>query len=105
MNTSRSSPAPSLTIPDLRAAYRERRTTPIAVVQQLYARIAEHQDRGIWITLLPLERTLEQAELLAAREPASLPLYGIPFAIKDNIDLANVATTVACPAFAYTPTQ
>jgi allophanate hydrolase len=105
MNTSRSSPAPSLTIPDLRAAYRERRTTPIAVVQQLYARIAEHQDRGIWITLLPLERTLEQAELLAARDPASLPLYGIPFAIKDNIDLANVATTVACPAFAYTPTQ
>jgi allophanate hydrolase len=40
---------------------------------------------------------------LDGRTPAELPLYGIPFAIKDNIDLAGIPTTAACPAFAYTP--
>jgi allophanate hydrolase len=38
-------------------------------------------------------------------DPASLPLYGLPFAIKDNIDLANIPTTAGCPEFAYTPEQ
>jgi len=103
MNTSRPTSARSLAVTDLSAAYRERRTTPVAVVEELFARIAAHMNHGIWITLLPLQRVLEQAELLAGRDPASLPLYGIPFAIKDNIDLANVATTAACAAFAYTP--
>jgi len=52
---------------------------------------------------------LSEAELepylaaLDGRSPAELPLYGVPFAIKDNIDLAGVPTTAACPAFAYTP--
>jgi allophanate hydrolase len=40
---------------------------------------------------------------LSARRPESLPLYGIPFAIKDNIDLAGCATTAGCPDFAYLP--
>jgi allophanate hydrolase len=105
MNTSQPSSALSLTVADLSAAYRERRTTPLAVVDELLGRIASHTQRGIWITLRPPEHVLEQAELLAGRDPASLPLYGIPFAIKDNIDLANVPTTVACAAFAYTPAE
>jgi allophanate hydrolase len=105
MNTAMPNSASNLAVADLSAAYRERRTTPLVVVQELFARIAAHADRGIWITLLPRERVLEQAGLLAGREPASLPLYGVPFAIKDNIDLADVTTTVACPAFAYTPAE
>lgn len=40
---------------------------------------------------------------LEAMEPANLPLYGVPFAIKDNIDLAQIPTTAGCPEFAYTP--
>ncbi|UCU94354.1 allophanate hydrolase [Hydrogenophaga taeniospiralis] len=36
-------------------------------------------------------------------DPASLPLYGVPFALKDNIDLAHISTTAGCPEFAYTP--
>ena len=43
------------------------------------------------------------AKNLAGKDPASLPLYGIPFAIKDNIDLAGTPTTAGCPDFAFTP--
>jgi allophanate hydrolase len=95
--------ARSLCIADLSAAYRAGRTTPLAVVRELYARIAACPDPSVWITLLPIEQVLEQAQVLAACDPASLPLYGVPFAIKDNIDLADVRTTVACEAFAYLP--
>jgi allophanate hydrolase len=95
--------ARSLSICDLSAAYRSHRTTPVALVRELFARIAAHPDPAIWITLLPQEQVLEQAQVLAACNPATLPLYGIPFAIKDNIDLSDVPTTAACEEFAYRP--
>jgi allophanate hydrolase len=95
----------SLGIADLAQAYRARRTTPVALVRELYARIAACPDPCVWITLLPIEQVLEQAQVLAGCDPTSLPLYGIPFAIKDNIDLADVRTTAGCEAFAYVPEQ
>ena len=103
MNVSVAQCARSLSISDLSTAYRERRTTPLALVEELFTRIAAAEP-GIWITRLP-QQSLECARRLAGQDPASLALYGIPFAIKDNIDLANVPTTVACPAFAYTPAE
>jgi allophanate hydrolase len=96
--------ARSLGIADLSAAYASRRTSPVAVVKEVFERIASC-DPAVWITLLPIEQVLEQAQTLMACDPASLPLYGIPFAIKDNIDLADVRTTVACERFAYVPRQ
>jgi len=95
----------SLAIADLAADYRERRSTPVELIELLLERIAALSDRGIWISQLAPERVLEQARALRERDPASLPLYGIPFAIKDNIDLAGTPTTAGCPAFAYTPAQ
>jgi allophanate hydrolase len=71
----------------------------------LLERIRALPSRAIWINLVPADRLREQARALAARDPATLPLYGVPFAIKDNIDLAGVPTTAACPGFAYTPAQ
>lgn len=60
-------------------------------------------DKEIWIHLLT-ENELEPYLLqLAQYTPDELPLYGIPFAIKDNIDLANIPTTAGCPEFSYTP--
>ena len=95
----------SLALADLSTAYRERRVTPLQMIEALLARVDEFADGAIWISLLPRQRLLEQARALGAIDPASLPLYGVPFAIKDNIDLAGVPTTAACPAFAYTPAQ
>lgn len=95
----------SLDVSNLSRLYRERALTPVALVEQLLSRLAGDDPRRIWITRLTREQLFGYAQALAGRDPNGLPLYGIPFAIKDNIDLAGVPTTAACPAYAYTPTQ
>jgi allophanate hydrolase len=95
----------SLDIANLRRLYRERALVPSTLVAQLHARLAGEDAQRVWITRLTREQLLGYARALEARDPASLPLYGIPFAIKDTIDLAGVPTTAACPGYAYTPTQ
>ena len=73
------------------------------------ALIAEAQRRAAGDAHHAFIHRLTEAEIepyvahLEGLDPASLPLYGVPFAIKDNIDLAGIPTTAACPAFAYTP--
>jgi allophanate hydrolase len=94
----------SLAIADLSAAYRERRTTPREVLQALYDRIDSLGHLNIWISRLSRQQALERAQALTDAD-RSLPLYGVPFAIKDNIDLEGLATTAGCPAFAYAPSQ
>ncbi|MGA2366623.1 MAG: allophanate hydrolase, partial [Steroidobacteraceae bacterium] len=84
MSASQSHIDRSLAIADLTGEYRARRTTPLELIELLLERIAALSDRGIWISQLTPERVLEQARALCERDPASLPLYGIPFAIKDN---------------------
>jgi allophanate hydrolase len=95
-----------LRLPALRAAYREGRATPRALIGALRARAAElNPDYRLFIHLLNDDEIEPYLAALDARDIDSLPLYGVPFAIKDNIDLAFVPTTAACPAFAYTPEQ
>jgi allophanate hydrolase len=92
----------------LRQRYLERSLSPLEMVAQLDAMLAGEEAAGghnLWIRRLTLEEMQAYAQPLQARDAASLPLYGIPFVIKDNIDLAGVPTTAACPAFAYTPEQ
>jgi allophanate hydrolase len=91
----------SLDLVSLAAAYRQG-LKPSSLFAHLHA-LAAADDHHAWISLMPLERLLAMAELLESHDPASLPLYGVPFAVKDNIDLADLPTTAACPDFAYQP--
>jgi allophanate hydrolase len=95
----------SLDIETLSAAYREGRITPVRLIEALLARLDAEPGQAVWIYRLPAEEVLRYARALEQRSPAELPLYGIPFAIKDNIDLAGTSTTAACPAYAYRPEQ
>ncbi|MEZ0265801.1 MAG: allophanate hydrolase [Phycisphaerae bacterium] len=90
------------------AAVRARRgPCPISVdlADELLAGIAAYADPATFIHVLPRERIVAQIESINARRAAgeALPLYGLSFAIKDNIDLAGAPTTAACPATAYVP--
>ena len=89
----------------LRASYDAGETTPRAVIAEVLARIAALNDNAIWISRRPDAELLAEAERLGDRfeDRAAFPLYGIPFAVKDNIDVAGLPTTAACPAFAYHP--
>ena len=53
---------------------------------------------------MPEEEAVRRAESLGPMD-GKLPLYGLPFAIKDNIDLAGIPTTAACPEFSYVPAR
>jgi allophanate hydrolase len=89
-------------IPALMQRYASGELSPRQVVKTVHEQIMNDDDH-VWIHTLPLESLLRYAHNVEKKELATLPLYGIPFAIKDNIDLAEVPTTAGCPAFAYTP--
>lgn len=93
----------SLDLATLRAGYRSGAFTPGALLGEVLRRMSAAPERNVWITRLGTEAVLAAAARLDGEDPAALPLYGIPFAIKDNVDLALVPTTAGCPAFAYTP--
>ncbi|QOX80375.1 allophanate hydrolase [Trichlorobacter lovleyi] len=92
-------------IRSLQQQYRDGSLTPHRLVDRVLATIAANSDSNSWIYLLSREELYVYADRLTGCSPDSLPLYGIPFAIKDNIDLAGVPTTAACPEYAYTPQQ
>lgn len=93
----------TLSIHALREAYETGRLTPRQLVHELLARSEAVENPAIWIHRLSLEELEPYLIRLETADPALMPLYGIPFAIKDNIDLAGVPTTAACATYAYTP--
>ena len=94
-----------LSITSLRGRYAARELTPSQLVESLIATRGESNAHHIWISQVGDDALRARARHLDGIDPASLPLYGIPFAIKDNIDFAELPTTAACPAFAYQPSS
>lgn len=76
-----------------------------AVIDRVYARIAEVGDPGIFLHLAAPDALKAEAIALGAFDPAAKPLWGIPFAVKDNIDVAGMPTTAACPDFSHVPAK
>ncbi|MBB4302788.1 allophanate hydrolase [Rhodobium orientis] len=89
------------TVPTLHAAYAAG-LAPEAVVDEVLGRLKEADDDGIFLYVESRASLLAQASALGPFDPAAKPLWGIPFAVKDNIDVGGRTTTAACPAYAYT---
>ncbi len=93
----------SLDINTLHNGYRDEQFTPKDVIELVQQRIDEQPDHNAWISRLSPEQLDCYLDDLGDFDDQSKPLYGIPFAIKDNIDLADLPTTAACPDYAYQP--
>ena len=73
------------------------------MITSLYGRLENGPLNPVWISLVPREVALERAREVETR--SDLPLAGMTFAVKDNIDVAGMPTTAGCPAYAYTPSS
>jgi allophanate hydrolase len=93
------------TVAAIVAAHRAGAMSPAQTVARSFQRIRDHNDPAIFISLRDEADALNEAEALTGKDAAQLPLYGIPVAVKDNIDALGFPTTAACPAFAYSPTH
>lgn len=91
----------NLTIKQLHQHYQSGDFTPQQLCHTLLQKARELEDYNTWIYLLSEEELQPYLDDLQGSSPEQLPLYGIPFSIKDNIDLAGVPTTAACKEFSY----
>jgi allophanate hydrolase len=98
-------PTPGGTVGELVAGYRAGELRPSDVVSATLDRIGARGNDGTWISVADRDELAVRAkELEQLVDPASAPLYGVPFGVKDSIDVAGVLTTLACPDYAYRAT-
>jgi allophanate hydrolase len=92
-------------ISELHRRYKSDITTPEDTINIVFDRIERYKkiDPGVWITLQTRDEVLEAARTLSAKykgEPLP-PLFGVPFALKDNIDVEGITTTASLDIYAY----
>ena len=89
-------------IEHLLSSYLDGDLSPVDVIESVYERLEAYHDRAVWISVALKEDAIKRARTLATHGPATtLPLYGIPFSVKDSIDVEGYDTTLACPSYAY----
>jgi allophanate hydrolase len=91
-----------LSLQNLRRQYESGAARPEDIVRLVYDKIAAAAEDHVWIHIVPEDTALQRARKLGAWS-ADRPLFGVPFAVKDNIDVEGLATTAGCPAFSYVP--
>lgn len=89
----------------IRRQYLTGTSDPETFLQNLYRELEKSLARNIWIHLAAWDEISTQLANLHGKSPKELPLFGIPFAVKDNIDVAGMPTTAGCPGFEYIPDQ
>lgn len=99
----------SLDFAALHGAYRAGGLSPVSVVAEITARFRAQGDDGVWISRFAGDALAAEAADLERRAASegldAMPLYGLPFAVKDNIDVAGLPTTCACPEFSHVPAR
>jgi len=95
----------NMTFTGLQQAYATGELTPASLLDSLQQREQSCAEHNVWLYRLSEAELAPYLAALAVKDPASHPLWGIPFAIKDNIDLAGIPTTAGCEAFTYVPAQ
>jgi allophanate hydrolase len=94
----------NLSVLSLRESYRNGKENPVEVISEVFGRIRTCEDPAVWISTFSEAQVKERATaLMSSKDSLALPLYGVPFAIKDNIDCAGLPTTAGCPDYSYVP--
>jgi allophanate hydrolase len=95
----------SLDFKSLRSSYESGHVSPRQVTSAIFDMIDERGDDGVWTYLVPRAEALARADQLESMDPGrrkAMRLYGLPFSVKDCVDVAGAPTSSACPALAYT---
>ncbi|MGN8644892.1 allophanate hydrolase [Gracilibacillus sp. HCP3S3_G5_1] len=94
-----------LTIEYIQTAYQKGELTPQQLMEYVVDRANHEKEKNIWITPPEMDQIAPYLAEIETKDRESLPLWGIPFAVKDNIDVKGMYTTAGCSEYAYLPTK